>query len=233
VEGAEGAAGPDRSAAPRVRDLPPPRENPSVAAPLIRTVFAWPYRLVLAGLLRAGIRAWHLTLLSLVANIVVGMLLLTGRRLLPGLLLLPAGLLDIFDGAVARLRREESRKGALLDSVTDRACDGIVLGCLFFSLADQNRTIDAALALSSLVVSLLVSHLRAEGEAAGLRMSEGVFQRLERYLALIVGLCVPGGLRPAMALLTGLGALTALQRLGGAWRRIGASAGSPASSDSP
>jgi phosphatidylglycerophosphate synthase len=231
VEGAEGAAGSDRSTAPRVRDLPPPRENPSVAAPLIRTVFAWPYRLALAGLLKAGFRAWHLTLLSLVANVVVGVLLLSGRRLLPGLLLLPAGLLDIFDGAVARHRGEESRKGALLDSVTDRACEGIVFGCLFFSLADQNRTIDAALALSSMMVSLLVSHLRAEGEAAGLRMSKGTFQRLERYLALVIGLCLPGGLRPALAILTGLGALTALQRIGGAWRGIGAPTEPQAPSD--
>jgi phosphatidylglycerophosphate synthase len=221
VEGAEGAAGSDGSVAPRIRDLPPPRENPSVAAPLIRTVFAWPYRLVLAGILRAGFRAWHLTLMSLAANVIVGVLLLSDRRLLPGLLLLPAGLLDIFDGAVARHRGEESRKGALLDSVIDRACDGIVFSCLFFSLAGQDRTVDAALALAAMMVSLLVSHLRAEGEALGLRMSKGVFQRLERYMALVIGLIVPGGLRPALAILTGLGALTALQRMAGAWRRIG------------
>ncbi|HZA26601.1 MAG TPA: CDP-alcohol phosphatidyltransferase family protein [Actinomycetota bacterium] len=229
MDAAEEAAGTERSAAPRARDLPPPRENPSVAAPLFRTVFAWPYRLVLAGLLRAGFRAWHLTLLSFVANVVVGVLLLTGRRLLPGLLLLPAGLLDIFDGAVARHRGEESRKGALLDSLTDRACEGIVFGCLFFSLAEQNQTIDAALALASMIVSLLVSHLRAESEAAGLKMAKGIFQRLERYLALIVGLIVPGALRPALALLTGLGALTALQRIGGAWQRIGMTAARPPS----
>jgi CDP-diacylglycerol--glycerol-3-phosphate 3-phosphatidyltransferase len=229
VDAAEEAAGTERSAAPRARDLPPPRENPSVAAPLFRTVFAWPYRLVLAGLLRAGFRAWHLTLLSFVGNVVVGVLLLTGRRLLPGLLLLPAGLLDIFDGAVARHRGEESRKGALLDSLTDRACEGIVFGCLFFSLAEQNQTIDAALALASMIVSLLVSHLRAESEAAGLKMAKGIFQRLERYLALIVGLIVPGALRPALALLTGLGALTALQRIGGAWQRIGMTAARPPS----
>lgn len=233
MDGGEGAAESERSATPRMRDLPPPRENPSVAAPLFRTVFAWPFRVVLAGLLKAGFRAWHLTLLSLVANIAVGVLLLTGRRLLAGLLLIAAGLLDIFDGSVARLRGEESRKGALLDSVTDRASDGVVLGCLFFSLAEMNATIDAALALSSMMVSLLVSHLRAEGEAAGLRMSEGTFQRLERYLALVIGLSVPGALRPALALLTGLGALTAFQRLGGAWRRIGTSAESQASSENP
>jgi CDP-diacylglycerol--glycerol-3-phosphate 3-phosphatidyltransferase len=205
-----------------MRDVPAPRENPSVAGPLMRWVFAWPYRFVLALLYRARFRAWHLTLLSLAANGVVGILLLTHRRLLPGLLLLPAGLLDIFDGGVARLRGEESRRGALLDASMDRAADGIVLGCLFFSLASLGATVDALLALSAMVVSLLVSHLRAEGEAMGLEMTEGTFQRLERYLALIIGLTVPFALRPALVLLTALGVVTAVQRLVTGWRRLAA-----------
>jgi CDP-diacylglycerol--glycerol-3-phosphate 3-phosphatidyltransferase len=186
----------------------------------MRWVFAWPYRLALAGLYRVGFRPWHLTVLSLAANVVVGLLLLSGRRLLPGLLLLPAGLLDIFDGGVARLRGEESGKGALLDSTIDRAADGVVLGSLFASEAMLGRPVDAGLALAAMVVSLLVSHLRAEGEALGLEMSEGTFQRLERYLALILGLSIPGAQRPALVLLLGLGAYTAFQRLAAAWRRL-------------
>src|SRR3712207_2767068 len=91
---------------PRIRELPAPRRNESFIGPLFRTVFAWPYRAVLAGLYRMGVRPWHLTLLSFLTNIVVGWLLLTGKRFLPGILLLPAGLFDIFDGSVARLRGE-------------------------------------------------------------------------------------------------------------------------------
>jgi hypothetical protein len=71
-----------------------------------------------------------------------------------------------------------------------------------------------------MIVSLFVSHIRAEGEAAGLKMSEGVFQRLERYLVLVIGLIVPGAMRAALGILAGLGALTALQRLVTAWRRL-------------
>lgn len=183
-------------------------------------MFAWPYRVGLAGLYRAGFRPWQLTLLSLIGNTVVGVLLLTDRRFLPGILLLPAGLFDIFDGAVARLRGEDSRKGALLDSVNDRVSDSVVFGCLFFSLADQARTTEAALCLAALVVSLLVSHIRAEGEAAGLQVSGGVFQRLERYLALMVGLTAPGALLPTLAVLTGLGGVTAAQRFLTAWRQL-------------
>jgi CDP-diacylglycerol--glycerol-3-phosphate 3-phosphatidyltransferase len=186
----------------------------------MRRVFDWPYRVALAGFYRAGFRPWQLTILSLLGNAVVGALLLTGRRLLPGLLLLAAGVLDIFDGGVARLRGEESRRGALLDSVMDRAADGIVLGALFVSLMEQSQTVDAVLTLVAMAVSLQVSHLRAEGEAAGLQMSEGSFQRLERYLALVIGLSVPGALRFALIVLTLLGSLTAFQRFAAAWRRL-------------
>jgi CDP-diacylglycerol--glycerol-3-phosphate 3-phosphatidyltransferase len=211
---------------PRVRDLPPPRENPSVIGPLFRWLFQWPYRYALAGLYRLRFRPWQLTMLSLVANFVVGALLLSGRRLVPGLLLLVAGLLDIFDGGVARLRGEESRKGALLDAVVDRVSDGVVFGSVFLAEATihQDR-LTAGLALAALVVSLLVSHVRAEAEAAGLRVTEGSVQRLERYVGLILGLTIPGALLPVLAGLAVLGLVTAFQRMGAAWRGLPAVAG--------
>jgi CDP-diacylglycerol--glycerol-3-phosphate 3-phosphatidyltransferase len=192
-----------------------------VIGPLFRWVFQWPYRAALAGLYRVGFRGWHLTVLSLVANLVVGWLLLTGRRLLPGLLLLLAGMLDIFDGGVARLRGEESRKGALLDSTVDRVCDGIVFGAIFLAEATiHENELTAALALVAMIVSLLVSHVRAEGEAAGLRISEGSVQRLERYVAMVLGLTIPGALLPALTLLAALGLVTLIQRLFTAWRSL-------------
>jgi CDP-diacylglycerol---glycerol-3-phosphate 3-phosphatidyltransferase len=211
-----------RRPAPRLRDLPAPRENPSVIGPLFRWIFQWPYRVALAGLYRLGFRPWQLTALSLVANIVIGWLLLSGRRLVPGLLLLVAGLLDVFDGGVARLRGEESKKGALLDSTVDRVCDGIVFGAVFLAEAAIHRNeLTAALALVAMVASLLTSHVRAEGEAAGLKITEGSVQRLERYVAMILGLTIPGALLPALALLAALGLVTTVQRLVWAWRALG------------
>lgn len=201
--------------------MPAPRENPSAIGPLFRWLFQWPYRFALAGLYRLGFRAWQLTLLSLVTNLIVGALLLTGQRLLPGGLLLAAGLLDIFDGGIARLRGEESRKGALLDAVVDRVSDGIVFGAIYLAEATVHENpLTAALALAGLVVSLLVSHVRAESEAAGLRMTEGSVQRLERYVGLVIGLMVPGALLPVLIGLAGLGLVTTVQRVASAWRGL-------------
>jgi len=197
-----------------MRDLPAPRENPSVTGPLFRWLFQWPYRFALGGLYRAGFKGWQLTALSLLANIGVGALLLTGRRLVPGFLLLGAGLLDVFDGGVARLRGEASRKGALLDAAVDRASDGIVFGSIFLAeLTVHDEPLTAALALAAMVVSLLVSHLRAEAEAAGLELTEGTVQRLERYVGLVLGLTIPGALLPVLIALSALGVVTTVQRL--------------------
>ncbi|MGH2711197.1 MAG: CDP-alcohol phosphatidyltransferase family protein [Actinomycetota bacterium] len=207
--------------APRIRDLPGPRDNPSLSGPFFQWVFKWPYRAALAGLYRLRLRAWQLTLLSLIANLIVGALLLTGRRLLPGGLLLAAGLLDIFDGGIARLRGEESRKGALLDAVVDRVSDGVVFGAIYIAEATvHHNRLTAGFALAGLAISLLVSHVRAEGEAAGLKVTEGSVQRLERYAGLVIGLMVPGALLPVLVGLTALGLVTTVQRLTSVWKGL-------------
>jgi CDP-diacylglycerol--glycerol-3-phosphate 3-phosphatidyltransferase len=205
---------------PRVRDMPAPRRAQGLVGPAMAKVFAWPFRLVLAGLLRAGVHPWHLTVISLVGNVIAGWLLLTGRRFLPAVVLAVAGVLDVFDGSVARARGEASRWGAFLDSTLDRIADVIVFGALFWSLAEQGHRTSAALALVALVASFMVSHLRAEAEAAGVALTEGAVQRLERYVLLLIGLMVPGALLPVLALLAALGVLTAAQRAWSAWRRL-------------
>ncbi len=54
-----------------------------------------------------------------------------------------------------------------MDSVLDRVSDMILFSCLFWNLASQGETLQAALALLTLIVSLGVSQIRAEAEAVG------------------------------------------------------------------
>jgi len=212
----------EREEAPRVRDLPAPREAEGLAGKPMARLLKWPFRALLAGAYRAGLRPWQLTLLGLGTNALVGILLLRGDRLVPGLLLIPAGIFDVLDGAVARLRGEESRLGAFLDSVLDRVADVILFGCLYWSLAGMGERLEAGLALATLVIALSVSHIRAEAEAAGVELTEGFFQRLERYVAMMIGLLIPGMLLPALAVLTVLGGVTVVQRGWSAVTRIAA-----------
>lgn len=208
---AKGDANLEREA-PKIRDMPAPRKSEGAAGGAMQRIFAWPYRGILAFLIWTGVRAYQLSLLSLGLNIAVGALIVTGDRLVAGLLLILAGLADVFDGSVARQRGEEGRSGAFLDSVLDRVSDAILFSCLFWALAANGDGLKAGLALVTLVVSLSVSHVRAEAEAVGVSLTEGFFQRLERFLALIVGLLIPGAMLPVLIVLTVLGSITLLQR---------------------
>ncbi len=205
---------------PKARDLPGPRRNPSAMGPLFQRVFTWPFRLALAGLIRSGIRPWELTMLSLLTSAVAAFLIVGGAWFVPGLLLIPAGIFDVLDGSVARQRGEDSQFGAFLDSSLDRVADMLMFGAIFWSLAEQGLRLEAGLALGALVISLGVSHLRAEGEAYGVKVSEGFFQRMERYVALMIGLTAPGAMLPVLVILVGMGGLTVLQRVAGAWRQL-------------
>ena len=91
---------------------------------------------------------------------------------------------------------------------------------MHWALAGQGKQTAAILALCTLSISLVVSQIRAEGEALGVKLSEGIFQRLERYVALMVGLTAPGALLPVLAILTGLGGITIAQRSWSAWRGL-------------
>lgn len=198
--------------APRVRDMPAPRKSEGAAGGAAQRIFAWPYRAVLAFLLWTGVRPWQLTLLSLLLNIVSGALILAGSWAGAGIALIVGGIFDVMDGSVARHRGEVRRSGAFMDSVLDRVSDMILFGCLFWYLAGQGETFAASLALVTLVVSLSVSHVRAEAEAVKVQLTEGLFQRLERMIALAVGLLIPGMMLPVLVLLAVLGTATALQR---------------------
>jgi CDP-diacylglycerol--glycerol-3-phosphate 3-phosphatidyltransferase len=201
----------DREAS-RVRDMPAPRKSEGAAGGVAQRILAWPYRAILAFLLWSHIRPYQLTVLSLALSVVTGWQILAGNWVIAGIALLVAGMCDVFDGSVARHRGEEKRSGAFLDSVLDRVSDMILFSSLFWALATAGQRLEASLALLTLIVSLSVSQIRAEAEAVGVKLSEGFFQRLERFLALLAGLLIPGMMRPVLVALVVLGGVTVLQR---------------------
>jgi CDP-diacylglycerol--glycerol-3-phosphate 3-phosphatidyltransferase len=198
--------------APRVRDMPAPRKSEGAAGGLAQRLFAWPYRGVLAFLLWTGVSPNQLTWLALFFNAVCGVLIIRGAWAWAGVALILGGICDVMDGSVARHRGEVRRSGAFMDSVLDRVADMILFSCLFWRFATTGETTQAVLALITLVVSVGVSHVRAEAEAAKVALTEGLFQRLERIIALAIGLLIPGMMLPVLVVLAVLGTATALQR---------------------
>jgi CDP-diacylglycerol--glycerol-3-phosphate 3-phosphatidyltransferase len=113
-----------------------------------------------------------------------------------GLFVLLGGVLDIFDGRVARLSGLASKFGSFYDSTLDRISEIVV----FLGLASLYTTIrpdveDLAMIyviLLALGGSLMVSYTRARAEGLGLDCSVGFMQRAERVVLLGLGSIVFG-----------------------------------------
>ncbi len=166
------------------------------------------------------------TLLGLVLNAVTAAVLATGNLRIGGVLLLFAGLFDMVDGALARVRNQRTTFGAFFDSTLDRYSEGLVLlGVILFALtlpASTQRTWIVALAYVSALSSLMVSYARARAEGLGLDGKSGLMARPERVLLLAAGLIIGGAglLVWTLALLALTSTITAVQRIVSVWRTL-------------
>lgn len=166
------------------------------------------------------------TLLGLMLNAVTAAVLATGHLRIGGVLLLFAGLFDMVDGALARVRNQRTIFGAFFDSTLDRYSEGLVLlGVILFALtlpATPERTWIIALAYVSALSSLMVSYARARAEGLGLDGKTGLMARPERVLLLAAGLIIGGAglLVWTLALLALTSTVTAVQRIISVWRTL-------------
>lgn len=161
-----------------------------------------PNMVTFAGLVGAGISAWLIS---------VGMLWIGG------VVMLFAGVLDLFDGALARSTGQDSPFGALLDSVVDRVSEIVVLLGLLLHYAKGDSLEGTALVYLAMGGSVMVSYLRARSEGLGIDCKVGIMTRPERVAALgfglIVGHWLPLVMLIVLGVIAGLTLLTTAQRL--------------------
>jgi CDP-diacylglycerol--glycerol-3-phosphate 3-phosphatidyltransferase len=142
-----------------------------------------------------------------------------GSLLLGGVTMLVAGLMDTFDGALARQTGRVSRFGAVLDSTLDRFSEGVMLIAVTYLFARNGNSGGAALAAATLLLSLSVSYIRARAEGMGVACSEGWFTRTERVIVIALGLLF-NQVIIALAVVSALSLFTAGQRLFVTWKRL-------------
>jgi CDP-diacylglycerol--glycerol-3-phosphate 3-phosphatidyltransferase len=143
----------------------------------------------------------------------------THHLLWGGIGVLVAGLMDIFDGALARQTERVSRFGAILDSTLDRLSEGVVLLGIIFVLTRDDSELGAVLAGATLMISFSVSYIRARAEGMGVECMEGWFTRTERVIVIALGLIL-NQIIIALAVVSVLSLITAAQRLFVAWRKL-------------
>ena len=182
--------------------------------------------LVVRPLAAIGMTPNMATVLGLVLNGVAAAIIANGNLRLGGLMLLFAGLFDLVDGALARVRGLKTTFGAFFDSTLDRYAEGLVLlGVILYALSLRDatqRTELIALAYLAALSSLLVSYARARAEGLGLNLKNGLMARPERVVLLAAGLLIGGPvvLLWTVGILAVTSTFTAIQRIVTVWRRL-------------
>jgi CDP-diacylglycerol---glycerol-3-phosphate 3-phosphatidyltransferase len=142
---------------------------------------------VARALLGLRLRPNQLSCLGIVCSIAAAAAFATERRRTGALFLALSGLLDILDGALARVSGQVSPFGAFLDSVLDRYSDLVVLAGLVFLFMRLHRPEDVAATLFALMGTVMVSYTRARAESVGVECRVGLMERGERMLVLLAG----------------------------------------------
>jgi CDP-diacylglycerol---glycerol-3-phosphate 3-phosphatidyltransferase len=124
-------------------------------------------------------------------------------------------LLDILDGALARVGGKSTPFGAFIDSTTDRVGEGAMLAAIALVFARQDQDWAVMVAVAAVVGSFLVSYTRARAEALGLKGDVGLGSRAERVVVITAGLVFApwGGLPWAIVALAATAWLTVVQRI--------------------
>lgn len=171
------------------------------------------------GIARTGITPNALTTLGMVLTGVATAVLVSDRPVLAGWILVFGGLMDTFDGAVARAGGTSTPFGGFYDSISDRVSDGIILAGVAFWLADRPRLF--VLSAVALVAAQVTSYVRAKAEAIDLTCSIGILERAERAILLIAALVFHRWLlEPILWVLAVGGVVTVVQRVHHVWCQI-------------
>jgi len=168
-----------------------------------------------------GVTPDAVTLLGLVLHVPVILLLGQGWPLAAAAVLAAAGLMDFFDGAVAKARGGGTRRGAFFDSVADRVADAMLLGGVAW-YASLESDVLVLLVIACLAATNLVSYVRNKAEAIGFDAHVGLMERAERLLFIGITLIIEqwvSVLSFALWLYLGLVVFTVLQRFVVVWRQ--------------
>ena len=173
-----------------------------------------------AGVLHAlGFTPNAVSVLGFSVSLVAAGLVGAGFLLPGGIVFLAGSILDLMDGALARVTGRVTKFGALLDSVMDRLGEaalflGMVIYGLRADLSDTRLFFLMVVLILALVTSQTVSYIRARGEGLGIATRTGLMTRPERVVILSLGLIL--GLRAleiVLIVIATVSFVTLLQRL--------------------
>ena len=150
---------------------------------------------------RAGVTPNAITVAGFVLNIGATVMFVYGTNTargdmryvaFGGCIILFAGLFDMIDGRLARVSKQESRFGALFDSVVDRYSELVMFLGICYYLVAQQYFLSSMFAFIAMIGSIMVSYVRARAEGLGIECKGGMMQRPERVLLVGISAIVCG-----------------------------------------
>ncbi|GAC1445594.1 MAG: CDP-alcohol phosphatidyltransferase family protein [Chloroflexota bacterium] len=147
-----------------------------------------------------------LTVVGLLLNVLTALVIGGGYLFASGVMLLFAGIFDMADGALARIKDAASEWGDFLDATLDRLAEASVgLGLLWHALA-RHDDLQVGLIYAVVLGSIMISYARARAEVLNLDCEVGLMARPERIVILAVGLILAQATREfaLTIILTGL-----------------------------
>jgi CDP-diacylglycerol--glycerol-3-phosphate 3-phosphatidyltransferase len=129
-----------------------------------------------------------LTVVGLLLNVLTAAVIGGGYLFASGVLLLFAGIFDMADGALARVKNATSQFGDFLDATLDRLAEASIgLGLLWHAMA-RNDDLQIGLIYAVVLGSVMISYARARAEVLDLDCEVGIMPRPERIIILAIGL---------------------------------------------
>jgi CDP-diacylglycerol--glycerol-3-phosphate 3-phosphatidyltransferase len=127
------------------------------------------------------------TIMGFFATLIASVFILKELWVAAGLMIILSGLLDLFDGVLARKLERVTLFGGFLDSVLDRYSDlFLLLALLIYYL---RMGVPGLVVLTSVVSigTILISYVRAKAESLQIPCSVGLMERAERIILLSAG----------------------------------------------
>lgn len=186
--------------------------------------------LLIQPLARSGVTPNMLTGIGLLLSMVTALVIAQGYLVAGGVLVLFAGVFDMFDGAMARVRNAATTFGAFLDSTLDRYSESMILFGLLYDALQHPGLQDSfwpfpnaqswmiVFIFIAAVGSIMVSYAKARAEGLGIECKTGLLARPERVVILAFGLLTHTGIW-AVALLAVFSHVTAVERIVSVWRK--------------
>jgi CDP-diacylglycerol--glycerol-3-phosphate 3-phosphatidyltransferase len=153
------------------------------------------------------------------ATLIASALILKDLWVAAGLMIILSGLLDLFDGVLARKLERVTLFGGFLDSVLDRYSDLLLLLALLIYYL--RKGVPDLVVLTSVVSlgTILIPYVRAKAESLQVPCSVGLMERAERIILLSAGTLFQW-MEPILWILAILTHFTVLHRIYYVWKKL-------------